>query len=65
MFERIVNALRKKEGYISIETIIVAGLIIGLGAVSIGNFQTSANGVVDTATTTVSNVQQRYNQLGQ
>lgn len=55
--EKFINSMKKREGYISIETIIVAGLVIGLGAVAIGNFQSSGNEVVKKATDTVSSIQ--------
>ncbi len=61
--ERLVNTLRKNMGYISIETVIVAGLIIGLGALSISAFQTSANGVTSKALTEVNNIQTNYQNL--
>ena len=60
---KVVNFLRKREGYVSIETVIVAGLIIGLGALSISSFQTSANGVTSKALTQVNGVQSNYTNL--
>ncbi|WCK57689.1 hypothetical protein PP175_27010 (plasmid) [Aneurinibacillus sp. Ricciae_BoGa-3] len=60
---KIVNTLRKNSGYVSIETVIVAGLVIGLGALSISAFQTSANGVTNQALAKVHSVQTNYNGL--
>lgn len=61
--QKVVNVLRKKAGYVSIETVIVAGLIIGLGALSISSFQSSANGVTSRALKQVDDVQTNYDGL--
>ncbi|WCK57692.1 hypothetical protein PP175_27025 (plasmid) [Aneurinibacillus sp. Ricciae_BoGa-3] len=61
--QKVMNKLRKNGGYVSIETVIVAGLIIGLGALSISAFQQSANGVTTQALTQVHNVQDNYSKL--
>ena len=61
--QKLINKMRKKAGYVSIETVIVAGLVIGLGALSISSFQTSANGVTKTALEQVDNVQSNYEGL--
>ena len=59
----LVNTLRKKSGYVSIETIIVAGLLIGLGSLSISSFQASSNKVTSKALTQVENVQNNYDNI--
>jgi Tfp pilus assembly protein PilV len=61
--QKVLNFMRKNSGYVSIETVIVAGLIIGLGALSISSFQGSANGVTGKALTQVNNVQNNYDGL--
>ena len=61
--QKVVNKLRKSEGYIAIEMIIVAGLIIGLGALAIASFQTEANGVTGKALKQVNDVQKNYDGL--
>lgn len=42
ILKKIVNLLRKKQGYVSLEMVIIGGLIVGLGAGVIGNL--SENG---------------------
>lgn len=61
--EKMINILRKKEGYVSIETIIVAGLVIGLGAISLGSFRTTTSGVMSDAVDTVNTVGGRYTDI--
>jgi Tfp pilus assembly protein PilV len=61
--QKAINTLRKNSGYVSIETVIVAGLIIGLGALSISSFQTSSNGVTTKALSQVDSVQTNYTGL--
>jgi F0F1-type ATP synthase membrane subunit c/vacuolar-type H+-ATPase subunit K len=61
--QKVMNFMRKNSGYVSIETVIVAGLIIGLGALSISSFQGSANGVTGKALAKVSSVQNNYDSL--
>jgi hypothetical protein len=61
--QKVMNFMRKNSGYVSIETVIVAGLIIGLGALSISSFQGSANGVTGKALAQVNNVQNNYDGL--
>lgn len=39
--------MRNKKGYVSIETVIVAGLVIALGAFSMQEFYATAQGVVE------------------
>ena len=52
----MINQLRKSSGYISIETVVVAGLIIGIGATTIAQFRQSANTVSSSAIEKVDNV---------
>ena len=61
--KKIINTLRKKAGYVSIETIIVAGLLIGLGSLSISSFQTSSNKVTSKALSQVEKVQTNYDNI--
>ena len=61
--QKLMTGLKKNSGYVSIETVIVAGLIIGLGAFSIASFQGSSTKVTDTALTQVENVQSTYDKL--
>ncbi|PLS19745.1 hypothetical protein CVD28_04865 [Bacillus sp. M6-12] len=63
--QKVMNTLRKNSGYVSIETVIVAGLIIGLGAFAITSFQEASNGVRDTAIDQVKAVQTNYENLPQ
>lgn len=52
--QKMMNLLKKNSGYISIEAVIVAGLIIGLGTTAITKFSTSASSVTDSAIAKVS-----------
>ena len=52
----MINQLRKSEGYISIETVVCAGLIIGIGALTISKFRSSADTVATNAIEKVDNV---------
>jgi Tfp pilus assembly protein PilV len=61
--QKVMTKLKKNSGYVSIETVIVAGLIIGLGALSIASFQTSSNGVTSKALGQVNKVQTNYDGL--
>jgi len=61
--QKVLTQLKKNEGYVSIEVIIVAGLIIGLGAFAISQFQQSADGVTQTALDQVNDVQTNYDNL--
>lgn len=47
--QKLMNLLKKNSGYISIEAVIVAGLIIGLGTTAITKFSDSANTVTQSA----------------
>ncbi|WCF11406.1 hypothetical protein NDS46_31100 (plasmid) [Paenibacillus thiaminolyticus] len=40
--KKILSVMKNKAGYISIETIIVAGLVIGLGAYALTEFYATA-----------------------
>lgn len=55
--KNILTKIENTKGYVSIETIVVAGLVIGIGVVAFMAFQTRANKIttnsldkVDTAT---------------
>lgn len=61
--QKLMTGLKKNSGYVSIETVIVAGLIIGLGAFSIASFQGSSTKVTDTALDQVNSVQENYDKL--
>lgn len=41
--QKLLTKINKKEGYISIETIIIGGLLIGLGSFLIVNFTNSGH----------------------
>ena len=43
----MLKALKNKAGYISIETVIVAGLVIALGAYALTEFYTTAQGTTE------------------
>ncbi|WCF11407.1 hypothetical protein NDS46_31105 (plasmid) [Paenibacillus thiaminolyticus] len=45
--KKVLDALKNKAGYISIETIIVAGLVIGLGAYALTEFYATAQGATE------------------
>jgi hypothetical protein len=55
------NFWRKGSGYISVETVIVARLMLGFGALSLSSFQTSSNGVTGKSLTQVSSIQNIQN----
>lgn len=45
--DKILNFVRKQTGYVSIEVIVVAGLIIGIGAITLSKFSTGGGNVID------------------
>lgn len=53
--QKVMNVMRKNSGYIAIEAVIVAGLVLALGALSLSKFNTSAVQVTDSALTKVQN----------
>lgn len=63
LIQKTVNRLRKNNGYISIETVIVAGLVIGLGAIAIASFQTSANHISQTSIGQINGVENSFSNL--
>ncbi|WPS85411.1 hypothetical protein SMD22_01925 (plasmid) [Brevibacillus halotolerans] len=54
--EQVMNTLKSKAGFISIETVIVAGLMIALGAYSITQLYTAGQTTTDTAIDNVNKV---------
>ena len=44
-FIAFVQKVKNKAGYVSIETVVIAGLMIGLGALILGNLHDSATEV--------------------
>lgn len=47
--KNIVAKVKNSKGYVSIETIVVAGLVIGIGVVAFMAFQNKANGITNSA----------------
>lgn len=41
--QNTINFLRKKQGYVSIEMVVIGGLVVGLGAGLIGQFSQSGS----------------------
>ena len=52
---KMLNKIKESKGYVSIETIVVAGLVIGVGVVAFMAFQTKANVITDGALDKVEN----------
>ena len=46
---KMLNKIKESKGYVSIETIVVAGLVIGIGVVAFMAFQTKANTITNSA----------------
>ena len=44
---KMLTKIKESKGYVSIETIVVAGLVIGVGVVAFMAFQTKANKITD------------------
>lgn len=55
--KRFINTLRKCGGYIGVEVVIVAGLMIGIGAYAIANFYGVAQELTDNAIKKINEVQ--------
>lgn len=47
--KNMIQKIKETEGYVSIETIVVAGLVIGVGVVAYMAFQGKANDISDNA----------------
>ena len=59
--KKILGKVKNTKGYISIETVIVAGLVIGLGVLTISAFQSKANDVSKKALSNVETANTNYN----
>lgn len=46
---KMLAKIKETKGYVSIETIVVAGLVIGVGVVAFMAFQTKANTITNNA----------------
>lgn len=57
---KLKKLLKKKKGYVSIETIICAGLIIGLGVFTISAFQSKGNTITKKAMTNIETAMGSY-----
>lgn len=62
--KNFVNILRKGEGYVSVETIIVAGLMIGIGAYAIREFYLVGKDITNDSIDKVLEVQDIGDTLG-
>ena len=58
--KNLFKKMKNEEGYISIETVIVAGLVIGLGVLTISAFQKQANSVSNKALENIKNANDSY-----
>lgn len=47
--KNVIAKVKNTKGYVSIETIVVAGLVIGIGVVAFMAFQTKANKITNNA----------------
>ena len=54
--KNFVKKLQAKAGYVSIETVVIAGLMIGLGALIIGNLSDAGESVATNAITKIESV---------
>ena len=45
--KKFVEKIKNSKGYVSIETIVVAGLVIGIGVVAFMAFQSKANTITN------------------
>ena len=57
---KMLEMIKNSKGYISIETVIVAGLIIGLGVFTISAFQTSSVSVANKALNNIKTANNSY-----
>lgn len=55
--------LKSKLGYVCIETLIIAGLFISLGGLSIQSFIDSSNGITVTSVNQIEDVQANWDTL--
>ena len=55
---KMLTKIKESKGYVSIETIVVAGLVIGVGVVAFMAFQTRANKIT---TNSLAKVEQATN----
>lgn len=53
--KNVVAQVKNSKGYVSIETIVVAGLVIGIGVVAFMAFQGKANSITNQALDKVQN----------
>ncbi|MDX5808582.1 hypothetical protein [Bacillus cereus group sp. BfR-BA-02730] len=58
--KNMLKKIKNSKGYVSIETIIVAGLIIGLGVATVILFQNKGNTVTDKAMTNIDTATNQY-----
>ncbi|HCL4479971.1 TPA: hypothetical protein N2D99_002038 [Clostridium botulinum] len=58
--KKMLTKVKNSKGYVSIETIIVAGLVIGLGVFTIIAFQNKGNEVTKKAMTNIDNANSQY-----
>ncbi|MDF9599014.1 hypothetical protein P7D15_01115 [Bacillus cereus] len=58
--KNMLKNIKNSKGYVSIETIIVAGLIIGLGVATVILFQNKGNTVTDKAMTNIDTATSQY-----
>ncbi|MFJ8528562.1 hypothetical protein [Bacillus sp. NPDC094106] len=58
--KKVLNKVKNSKGYVSIETIIVAGLVIGLGVATVILFQNKGNTVTDKALKNIETATEQY-----
>ncbi len=58
--KKMLTKIKNSKGYVSIETVIVAGLIIGLSIFTIVAFQNKGNEVSKKALTNIDNANSNY-----
>lgn len=61
--EHYINLLKKNNGYIAIETIIISGMILGLGALTLGGFGDNSSSLVNVSNNTITHTNNLFNSL--
>lgn len=61
MFNKMINKIKEKAGYISVEMIILAGLLIALAIVVLNGLQNKANTLAQSGATAIETADTDYN----
>lgn len=62
--KKILERVKSSKGYISMETVLVSGLVIGLALLTIIGYQTRANNITKSSLTNVESANNNYKVIG-